>query len=683
VLEDLPDVLGVSPLLGAGFSGQEGVPEVLIGERLWRERFGGSRGVIGRSMDLDGESATIVGVMPAGFGVPGQRNGVLWARAELTEPTRRGAFYINVITRLSAEASAQAAAREMTAAVTPILRDRYAVDEEWRYELRPLKEALVGNVKPTLILLSVAVALVLLIAVMNVANLLLARGTVRFRELAVRASLGAGRSRLARQLLAESALLGLIGGGAGLLLAAGVLGLASTYAQSVVPRIEEVQLNTTVVLFALASGVFAGLGAGVMPAWRLDWNRLHQSLREGGRGSSEARRHRKLRRALVTAEVALSLTVLTGAGLLVKSLVRLERQHPGFEAAGVLSFRLVVNDIEDDERMGVFLDQLKTRLQSIPSVSSVAFAAALPPDRLQYSNNYTLESDAIERRQSGVAEWVVVDTDYFSTLGIRVLSGRPFRDQDRQGAPRVAVVNEAFARYHFPDGVALGKRLKGGDWDSDDEWMTIAGIVADVPYAAGVWRGAAPTVYLAYAQNLWQGSPYVLLKSDGDAARQVTAARSAVQQIDPRLPLRDVATMEQRLRDSAAAPRFRGLLFSLLAALALALALTGIYGVMAYHVSQRRRETAIRRALGAQSTNVVTSVVVSGLTLTLMGVAVGVLGAYAMSRSLATLLFQVDPLDLRVLAGSAGLLAASAVLACALPAARAARVDPLSILRED
>jgi putative ABC transport system permease protein len=685
LLEDLPSVLGISPLLGPGFSEERGVPEVLIGERLWRERFGGARDVVGRTMDLDGESATIVGVMPAGFDVPGQRDGALWARSELSEPTRRGAFYIFGVARLSENAEAEAAARELTAAVTPILRERFGVDEEWRYQLRPWKEALTGDVRPTLILLSVAVGLVLLIAVMNVANLLLARGTVRVRELAVRASLGAGRFRLARQLLAESALLGLLGGVTGLLLAIGALEVASTHAQSVVPRMEDVGLNAAVVLFALSSGLVAGLGAGVMPAWRVDWERLSSSLREGGRGSSESGRQRRLRRALVASEVALSLTVLTGAGLLVKSLNRLERQHPGFEAADVLSFRLVLNGIEEDEpeRMGAFLEQLKARLRAIPSVSNVAFAAALPPNRLQYSNNYTLESDAVERRQSGVAEWVVVDPEYFSALGIPVLNGRPFQDGDRQDAPAVAVVNEAFARHHFPEGNALGKRFKGGDWDSDGEWMTIAGVVADVPYAAGVWSGAALTVYTPYARNLWQSSPYVLLKSDRDAAGLVTAARTAVRDIDPRLPLRDVATMEQRLRDSAAAPRFRGLLFSLLALLALALALTGIYGVMAYHVSQRRRETAIRRALGAQSSSVLTSVVLSGLTLTLMGVAVGVLGAFAMARSLTTLLFQVDPIDLRVLAGSAALLAASAILACALPAARAARVDPLSILRED
>jgi predicted permease len=639
---------------------------------------------IGASMELDGESVTAVGVMPAGFGVPGQRDGVVWARGELESPTRRGPYFVFSVARVEAGTHAETAAAQMTGAVTPILRERYGVDEEWRYRLRPLKDALTGDVRPTLVLLSVAVGLVLLIATLNVANLLLAQGTVRARELAVRASLGAARARLMRQLLAESALLGLLGGGAGLLVAIAALGFIAGFAQSIVPRMDEVRLNAVVVGFALLSGLAAGIASGVMPAWRLDWSRLHQSLREGGRGSSEARGHSRIRRALVVAEVALSLAVLSCAGLLVKSLLRLERHHPGFEAEGVLSLRLVTA-FESDETgpMRAFLADLESRLRSIPGTRSVAFAAALPPNRRQYTNNYTLERDALQRRQSGVADWVMVNAEYFSTLGIRVLQGRAFQSGDDEGAPRTAVVNESFVRRHFPGGNPLGQRLKGGDWDSNGEWMTIVGVVADVPYGLGVWGGAEPTVYNAYAQNLWQGSPYVLLKSDGDPLRHLPAVRAVVRAIDPRLPLRDVATMTQRLRESSAAPRFRGLLLSLLAALALCIAITGIYGVMAYHVNQQRRETAIRRALGAPSGTVVRAVVLSGLVLTVAGLALGAAGAIAMARGLSGMLFQVDPLDLRVLFGSAVLLAVSALIACALPASRAASVDPLTVMRDE
>jgi predicted permease len=684
VLRDLPDVLGVKLVSGAGFSETRDAREVLIAESLWRERFGGSPEAIGTVMDLSGESFVIVGVMPAGFNVPGQRDGVVWTRAELPEATRRGPYYLRTVARIAGDTRAETVAARMTAAVTPVLRERMGVDEEWRYQLRALKEELTGPVRPTLVLLSIAVALVLLIAMLNVANLLLARGTVRERELAVRASLGAGRSRLARQLLAESALLGVLGGVLGLLLAQTALALISGLAASVVPRMDEVRMNTAVVGFAVLSGLLAGMGAGVMPALRLDWRRLNPSLREGGRGASEARRHRRLRRALVVAEVALSLAVLSAAGLLMKSLLRLERQHPGFEAAGVLSFRLATTfESDEEDRMGAFLAELDARLRAIPGTREVAFAAALPPDRLVFTNNYTLESDVAARRQSGVAEWVTVNTTYFATLGIRVVQGRVFQDGDRAGAPLATIVNEAFVRRHFPAGDALGKRFKGGDWDSNGDWMTIVGVVADVPYGQGVWGGAEPTVHVAYAQNLWQSSPYVLLKTDGDAGRQLPAARDVVRAIDARLPLRDVATMEQRLHDSAAAARFRGLLFALLASLALALAITGIYGVMAYHVNQRRRETAIRRALGADSSTVVGSVVRSGLALTAIGIAFGAAGATAMARGLTGMLFQVDPLDLRVLALSAAVLATAALTACALPAWRAARVNPLSVMRDE
>ncbi len=624
--------------------------------------------------------------MPAGFNVPGQRHGAVWQRAIARQPTRRGPFYLNTIVRLARDVTPEAAAAKLTAAVTPVLRDKYAVKPTWRYGLRPLKETLVGDVRRTLLLLFGAMAFVLLIAIVNVMNLFLARGTVRARELAVRASLGAGRGRLARQLLAESALLGSLGGAAGLGLAWTLLHVAGASATLAVPRLDEVRLDAALVMFALACGIGAGLVAGTWPALRLPWTHLVNVLRDGGRSGSAGSLHGRTRQALVVAEIALTVMVLSGAVLLTKSLLRLQAIDPGFRPDGVVTFRLSLPDDSygNEDRIALFAADLENRLRGEPGVSSVAFALSLPPDLLVMSNNYTVEGGTPDSTGvGGVAEWNVVSTDYFSAMGIGVQRGRAFTLDDRTSAPRVAIVNEAFVRRHYPDGQALGRRLKGGDWDATAPWTTIVGIAADVPYGKGLWGGADPTVYLPYAQNLWMQTPYVIVKADGDPSRLVPAIRQAVKAIDANLPLRDLATMNERLRTSMIEPRLRSRLFALIAGLALALAVTGIYGVMAYHVNQRRRETAIRRALGARVGGVVGGVVAAGLRLVGTGIVLGTIGALLMSHSLAALLFQVEPRDPAALITVAALLATAALVACAVPAARTARIDPASVLRDE
>ena len=297
-----------------------------------------------------------------------------------------------------------------------------------------------------------------------------------------------------------------------------------------------------------------------------------------------------------------------------------------------MTFRLSLPDepYSNEDRVALFAANLEDRLRGEPGMSSVAFALSLPPNLLVMSNNYTVEAESLDSAGvKGVAEWNVVSTDYFSAMGIGVPRGRPFTLDDRARSPRVAIVNDAFVRKHYPDGQALGRRLKSGDWDATAPWTTIVGIAADVPYGKGLWGGADPTVYLPYAQNLWMQSPYVIVKSDGDPSRLVPALRQAVKSIDPNLPLRDPATMNERLRTSMIEPRLRSLLFALIAGLALALAVTGIYGVMAYHVNQRRRETAIRRALGARASGVVGSMVAAGLRLVGTGIVLGTIGAVA------------------------------------------------------
>jgi putative ABC transport system permease protein len=686
VSAELPRVLGVAPVLGRLLSEEPGTAEALISTELWRQELGGSRDVIGRSITLDGNAYTVAGVMPPGYNVPQQSDGAAWVSMPISEPTRRGPFMLRVVARLDPRITEDGAAARLTAAITPVLRDRYRVDPTWRYQLRPLKDVLVGDVRPTLLLLFGAVGLVLLIAVANVANLLLARGATRGRELAVRASLGAGRGRLARQLLAESALLGLMAGALGLAVALLVLGFAGHAARSFVPRLEEVRLDALVIVFALGVGTMAGLLAGVWPALRLPWRHLSDALRDGGRGAGESVRQGRARRLLVASEVALTLIVLTGAALLVKSLIRLQTVDPGFHPNGVLSFRLSLppDPYDDDARAGAFLDTLGARLRGLPGVSSVAYVTSLPPDRLNWSNNYTIEGTPSESPGvSTVAQWITASQEYFSALGIPITRGRVFSAADGEGTLPVAVVSDTFARRHFPGGEALGKRFKGGDRDSQAPWIAIVGVVGDVPYAQGMWRGVSPTIYLAHAQDPGLQSPYVVIRTPGDPDRLVPAVRKAVLGVDGRVPLRDIASMTQRMHESTAAARFRSLLFSLLGGIALLVAVTGIYGILAYHVNQRRRETAVRRALGASSGHVVGTVIAAGLGLTSAGILAGVAGAFALSRSLSGLLYDVRPSDPGMLGAAAAVVAVAALVACAVPAIRAVRIDPLTILREE
>lgn len=686
ITPELPQVLGVTPIVGGGLSSERRSREVLISESLWRERFGARSNTVGDTLTLDGEAFAIVGVMPAGFNLPGRRNERVWVRGQLDEPTRRGPFFLQTIARLAPDVESTTAESAFTSATTPVLRERYGVVDTWRYGMRPLKDVLVGDTRETLLLLFAAGVLVLLIAVANVANLLLARGTLRTREMAVRASLGASRGRLVRQLLAESVLLGLIGSAAGLAVTASVVHVARTEAVTIVPRIDELRIDAAVVLFALASGIAAGLTAGSLPVLRLPWTRLNDWLRAGSRSAGEDVRHGRMRQALVVAELALALTVVTSAGLIVKSLLRLQQADPGFRPEGVISFRLALPDqpYAVADRAEAFMASLDDRLRALPGVRSLAAAMSLPPDLLVMSNNYTVEGATPNAAgPSHVAEWNVVSRDYFSAMGIRVIRGRAFDARDRAEAPGVAVVNEAFIRRHFPGGDALGRRLKGGDWDPKSPWTTIVGVVADVPYENGAWGGTNPMVYLALSQNLWLQAPYIVIQSDQSPAALVPAVRAAVASSDSRVPLRDAATMTERLHRSAAVPRFRGLLFSALGTLALLLAVTGIYGVMAYHVSQRRRETAIRRALGARGDQIVRTTLMAGLRLAFAGIVLGAVGAAAVTRSLSALLYQVDPRDPTILGGGAALLATTALIACAWPAIRAVRVDPSTLLREE
>ena len=686
VTRTLPAVLGISPTVGPGFSIEPNAREALIGDTLWRRRYNASPGAIGQSIVLDGERYTIVGVMPPGFNVPRQRGGSVWIKTVSRPVTRRGPFYFYTIARLARGLSTEAAAERLTTVVAPVLQAKYSVERTWRYGAEPLQEALVADVRRSLLLLLGAMGLLLLIAIVNVMNLMLARGTARTRELAVRASLGAGRGRLARHLLAESALLGLLGGILGLAFASMLLSLAGGGTIRALPMLDALRLDTMMVVFAMVCGIGTALLASLVPIVRTPWNYLASVLRGGGRAATDTRSHAHMRQALVVCEVALTVTILTGAVLLGRSLLRLQTVDPGFEPANVVSFRLSLPDdpYDNEQRLAAFVATLEERLRARSEVADAAFSLALPPNLLALSNNYTMEGAVTGAAGSGgVAEWNVVSTGYFSTMGIELRQGRPFSESDRATTTRVAIVNEAFARRRFPDGRVLGARFKSGQWDVESPWTTIVGVVADVPYGKGLWGGADATVYLPYAQNFWMQSFYVVLRSQGDLSRVLANARATVQSLDSNLPLRDPATMSTRMRDSMVEPRLRSLVFALIGGLALALAVTGIYGVLAYQVNQRRHETAIRRALGATLPNIVGIVLASGLRMTLGGIVLGATATFWLSRSLSTVLFQITPQDPGSFATVAVLLTVAALLACILPALRSARIEPAAVLREE
>ena len=682
VTDAITVVFGVSPIVGRSFAPEDELA-VIISHRYWQTRLQGSRAAIGSIIELDGRAFSIVGVMPPGFSLPG---GDIWALGRLKEPTRRGPFYIQAIARLRDGSTAELAEADLRS-VELLVREGYPESASgWRYYMLPLKQAVVGHARATLILLLGAVACVLLIAVANVVNLLLARGTLRHREVALRSALGAGRGRLVRQLITESAILGLLGALIGLALAAVAVDVLSMGASAIIPRMSEVNIDASVLGFALLLGLACGTIAGTVPALTLPWSRLGELLREGGRGGTAGGSRGKTRKLLVVAEFALALSVLICAGLLAKSLVRLQTADLGIDEAGVVTFRLALPDDPYSEHSAFenFLTVLEQRLSALPAVTAVGFSTALPPDRLGLTNNYTVEGEEPGPGEPQLtAEWLLVTGSYFDALRIPLLRGRTFTLSDREGQPGVVVVNEAFVRKHFPDEDPLGKRLKSGRWSPEAPWLTLVGVVGDVTYQSGAAGGVNPTVYTAYRQNLAWHAPYVVMRARGDPEPLVSQVRREVRALEPRTPLRDVATMEQLVRGSTAVQRFRGTLFVLLALVALVMAATGIYGVISYHVASLRRETAIRRALGARNVQVVGAVLRQALLLAALGVVVGSAAALLLTRALTAFLFEVSPTDATAFAGAALVLFAVAIVACLVPSVRASRVDPVTVLREE
>ena len=681
--------LGVQPLMGRTALPAEdrtgGARVVVLSHRFWRERYAGSSDALGQTLTLEGAPHTIIGVMPPGFNLPNRPNDELWPVLQLESPEWRAPFWLRIYGRLAPGVSLPQATAELATIAASVKKQYPDSPPEWSYVAADLKNYLVGDAGSTVLILYGAVALILLMASANVANLSLARATTRLPELALRSALGAGRRRLVRQLVTESLLIAGLGGVVGLVIAYLGTDVIATAMPRNMPHVREIRIDGWVLGFTAAIAVLTGIAIGLVPALQLPHDRLGAELHEGGRGASRSGRRRRFAAGLVIGEFALALTVLVSAGLAVNSLLRLQRVDAGVQEEGLLIVKLAIPEARYPEGSPIdaFYDDALRRVRQIPGVTSAAVSMAVPPHRLVMTNPFTPEGKIYAPGESApVAEELLVSPEYFTALGIPLRRGRAFTDFDRDGAPGVAIVNETFARRSFPGTEALGRWIQTGSPDPDAEKLTIVGIVPDVKYG-GLSAAPEPTIYVPFKQHLWWRSMYLIARTSGDPLAQVNAVRAAITGIDPEVPLHEVQTMEGLIGESVAEPRFRALLLAAFGVLALVLASAGIYGVLSYTVNQRRRETGVRLALGATASDVIRLVVRDGMRLAFVGVAIGIALSVATTRLLRSILFEVSPLDPLTFASMAVFLTAVGFLACAIPARRASRTDPMTAIRAE
>ncbi|HEV8702062.1 MAG TPA: ABC transporter permease [Candidatus Polarisedimenticolia bacterium] len=689
VTADFFSVLGVPPVLGRGFAADEdrpGRPPVaVVSHGLWQRHLAGDPGAIGRAITLNDQTFTVVGVMPKDFTF--LRPNDVWPILQLTPPTKRPPFLYRLVGRLKpgvGEPQLRAELAAMHDRVEAVWPDPQKTG--WSFEAEPLKEFITGGARPALLVLWVAVGFVLLIATANVANLLLSRAATREREIAVRTALGAPRRRLVRQLLTESVILAGLGGGLGLMLALWGIDLLSALEPGTLPRMSEVRIDGGVLLFTLLLSLASGVLFGLAPALQVSRARVNQTLKEGGRAATETRGRRRLRGLLVIGQMALALMLLVAAGLMVRSFMRLQRVDPGFDPEGLLTVQLSLSQARypEAQQKTAFYRRLLERARSLPGVRGASVSDSIPPDRLGILEMFEVEGQPVPTGQSlPMAEEVLIGTDYFRTLGIPLLKGRPPAPQDNADAPPVAWINETMARRYFPDGDAVGKRLHAGGFGPEDPWITVAGVAGDVKYN-GLAADRAPTIYVPYEQQpFWDGEMHLAVRSSAEPASLIETVRREVRALDPGLPLASVKTGEQLLAQAVGRPRFQTLLIGIFALAALLLAAVGIYGVISYSATQRTQEIGLRMALGARSRDVILMVVGQGMRLALAGTGLGVMGALGLTWLMRGLLFGVSATDPLTFALIAAILAGVALLASYLPARRASGVDPMIALRSE
>jgi len=684
------DVLGVRPLVGRYFQSNEDSPAsqagVVLSESLWRRRFGAKRDAVGRAILLNGTQAEIIGVAPAVFRFP-RANTELWTNIQLVPPTRRGPFYLRGLAHLKPGITYKQAQLELNGLGHRIESENPDAYKGLTLPVVPLRDSLVGDVRPALLTIFVAVVFLLLISVLNVANLLLARGAVREREMAVRLSVGATPGRLIKQLLTESVLLALLGGLMGVGVAWAGLKLFLAWDPGDLPRIENIALDMRALAFtfliSIACGTLFGLAPG-MQSRRTDLNRM---LRDASRTATAGTSRARFCAALVVAEIAMSLVLLIGAGLLVKSFMALQSVKPGFHAPpqNILSMQISpgVNRYADDQAVVRFYRLLAGRVRLLPGVGNAELTDTLPPDREADSDTFQIEGETAGSNNVHPAVTVAqIGPEYFRTLGIPLIRGRYFSDRDSAQSARVTIVSESFARLFFQGTDPIGRRIKeSGQNLSKLPYMEIVGVVGDAKYE-GMAQQSDPAYYMAYPQ-----SPslrmYLVVRSQLSPGTLVTPLRNEVRKLDPDAVIRQVGTMQQAMSDSMSQPRFQAALLALFAGLALLSAALGVYGVISYAVAQRTQEFGVRMALGAGRMRVLMLVVRRGLVMAAIGILISVPFALAVTRALSSLLFGMSASDPPTYIAASLALTAVAVLASAIPALRATRIDPLVALRQE
>ena len=679
-------VLGVKPMLGREFTAAEdarGAARVaIISHNVWQRHFNNDPAIVGKAIRLSGESYTVVGVMPAGFRFPIINQAEIWSpwQPALNPGCQRGCYTQRVIARLKPGVTLAQARTELSAIGQRIEQQFPEDNKNVGVTVTALQEILVGNMRDGMLALLLAVGLVLLIACANVAGLLLVKAAARSREIAVRAALGAGRWQIIRQLLTESLLLACGGGVAGVLLGYWLVDLLKRLAPAGTPRLEEVSINSGVMLFSVGVSVLTGLLCGLVPAWQGSKADLNQMLRDAGAGNKGTAGSGRLRSGLVVAEIALALLLLIGAGLLLRSFVRLQNVDPGFQAANVLTARLSLppNAYPNRPQVTAFHQQLQERLRALPGVQSVAYSTSVPMTGVDTDTGFVIEGRPAPPPDKQPSAWFsVVSPDYFSTLNIVLKQGRVFAATDHETAPGVVVIGETMARRYWPNENPVGKRLNFGG--NTPNWREIIGVVADVRHF-GLSTDARPTLYFS-AQQLSRSTTNIVLRAQGDPLSYGAALRREVQALDKNLALSGIQPLAELVADTIATPRLLMLLFSGFAVVALVLAALGIYGVMAYLVLQRTPEIGLRMALGAQGRDVLQLIIGQGMKLALVGLALGLVASMALTRLMKSLLFGVSATDPLTFGLVTILLLTMTLLACWIPARRATQLDPLNALR--
>jgi len=683
------DVLGIRPVAGRFFERADEAPDVravVLSERMWKSRFGGDPKLVGNTIRLDGAPYTVIGIAPADFDILFRAE--LWtAYGMKRSPEQRKMHYLSVVGRLKPGVSMDQARADMSLVAENISRIAPETNKGVGVTIRPLREGLIGrDLRTTSLVLGGVVGFVLLMACANVANLLLARGAGRAREIVVRASLGGSRVRIIRQLLTETLLLSILGGAAGIGLAYAILaGAPSILPPGTLPAGLRLVLDARILGFAVAVTLGTGILFGMAPAWQSTRMSLADALRSGGRSSTNS--GGRFRAVLAVAEIAVAVLLVTGSGLLLRTILSLQAVDPGFRAENVLTMSMgLAFNRYPAAKLPAFYQAIEREVSAIPGISVASVGSNVPLDGWEVGQGFEIVGDPeVESAKRPAAHYQMVGARYFETLGIPLVAGRAFEDQDSATAPPVCIVNEEFARRYLKDRNPVGAFVKV-------DAMDVRGPVPVVRQIVGVSRQVkvdgpgeeknAVEIYVPTQQNAWY-SASLSVRTQGDPAAMASAVRAAVQKVDKDVPLTRMRTMQQVVAESVAEPRFRAVLLGGFAMIAVALAAVGVFGVLAFSVSQRTREFGIRMALGAKSGDVLWMVTSGALRMTGIGVVIGSIAAALLTRSLASFLFGVKPLDPVTFLVTPAVLAAVGLLASAIPAWRAARVDPAIALRDE